>query len=101
MCAAPAWLYTCAAVLDSGGTASGSSKRGQTEAVGTLALPSKSGRELYITQQQSSKAFLLVLDLHSKQLLDVVRVSSAAVLVNRRRTCPSARTALDWPPCCC
>lgn len=60
----------CTAALDS----SGSSKRGSSEAVAPAALLSKSGREVYVAQQQSSKGFLLVYDLNSKQLLDIVKV---------------------------
>ena len=74
-----------AAVLDSSST--GTSKRGQPEVVPAVAQLSKSGREVYVTQAQSGKAFLLVLDLNSKQLLDVVKVRNTELLGCPTETC--------------
>jgi hypothetical protein len=59
-------------VLDGSGA---TKQRGHSEAVAPVALLSKSGREVYVAQQQSGKGFLLVYDLASNNLLDVVKVS--------------------------
>lgn len=63
-----------AAVLDGTGS---TKQRGLGEPGAPVALLSKSGREVYVAQQQSGKGFLLVYDLAGKQpgLLDLIKVS--------------------------
>jgi hypothetical protein len=49
-------------------------QRGYGEPAAPVALLSRCGRQVYVASQQASKGFLMVYDLASKQLLDLIKV---------------------------
>ena len=65
-------MSLCAAVLAG---AAISKQRGGGDHPAPLAILSKTGREVFVAQQQSGKGCLLVYDLDSRSLLDVYKVT--------------------------
>lgn len=53
-------------------------QRGHAEPAAPVALLSRCGGQVYVAAQQSGKGFLLVYDLASKQLLDLIKVGGQA-----------------------